>query len=188
MQSVEQQIKTYQVGGLCFFQGNILGHGRLINQYQQLSTYPLMVAMDAEWGLGMRLYKDAISFPKQMTLGAIQDKALVYEMGKEVGAQLKRLGVHVNFAPVADVNNNPHNPVINTRSFGENRYDVAEKSTAYMQGLQDAGVLACAKHFPGHGDTNVDSHYDLPTINHDLKRLDSIELFPFKSFGEKWGR
>ncbi|MEL6864490.1 MAG: glycoside hydrolase family 3 N-terminal domain-containing protein [Bacteroidota bacterium] len=178
---VERLIKDYQVGGLCFFQGTPEKQLELTNRYQSLSTkVPLMISMDAEWGLGMRLKKNAISFPRQLMLGAIQDNRLLYDMGKEVARQCRRLGVHVNFAPVVDVNNNPSNPVINTRSFGEDRYNVAVKSYMYMKGMQDGQIMACAKHFPGHGDTDVDSHYDLPIIPHSEYRLDSIELFPFR--------
>ncbi|MEO1624944.1 MAG: glycoside hydrolase family 3 N-terminal domain-containing protein [Bacteroidota bacterium] len=178
---VEKAIRDYQIGGLCFFQGTPEKQAELTNRYQALAQrVPLMISMDAEWGLGMRLKKSTISFPKQLMLGAIQDNRLIYEMGQEVARQCRRIGVHVNFAPVADVNNNPSNPVINTRSFGEDRYNVAAKSYAYMKGMQDGRVYACAKHFPGHGDTDVDSHYDLPIIPHDRQRLDSIELFPFR--------
>ena len=181
IQSVKDQIKNYEVGGLCFFQGTAVKHAKLINEYQALSpNVPLMVAIDAEWGLAHRLKRDAISFPYQLTLGAIQDNYLIYEKGIEVAKQLKRLGIHINFAPVADVNNNPQNPVINFRSFGEDRYNVAVKSYMYMKGMQDSKVMACAKHFPGHGDTGVDSHYDLPVISHGRDRLDSLELYPFK--------
>jgi len=178
---VEKLIKEFQVGGLTFFQGTPEVQAELTNRYQKLSKrVPLIISMDAEWGLGMRLKESAISFPRQLMLGAIQDNRLIYEMGREVARQCRRIGVRFNFAPVADVNNNPNNPVINTRSFGEDRYNVAAKSYQYMMGLQDEGVLACAKHFPGHGDTDVDSHLDLPVILHSMERLDSIELFPFK--------
>lgn len=183
---VERQILRYHVGGLCFFQGTPLKQVQLTNRYQRLTKrVPLMISMDAEWGLGMRMKKSAISFPRQLTLGAIQDNRLIYDMGKEVAYQLRRTGVHVNFAPVADVNNNPNNPVINTRSFGEDRYNVATKSYQYMKGMQDNGVMASAKHFPGHGDTDTDSHLDLPIINHDKARLDSIELYPFRILAEQ---
>ena len=128
----------------------------------------------------MRFKKDVISYPRQLTLGAVRDNELIYDMGKEVAYELKRLGIHWNFAPVVDVNNNPKNPVINNRSFGEDRNNVAAKSYQYMLGMQDAGMIACAKHFPGHGDTDADSHYELPVINHDRQRLDSIELYPFQ--------
>jgi len=178
---VRRLIREYRVGGLCFFQGTPEKQIELINEYQALAApVPLMIAMDAEWGLGMRMKESTISFPQQLMLGAIQDNALIYNMGKEIARQLRAVGVQVNFAPVADVNNNPSNPVINTRSFGEGRYNVAVKSYMYSKGMQDHGVLACAKHFPGHGDTDVDSHLDLPVINHDFGRLDSIELFPFR--------
>lgn len=177
---VEEQIKKYHVGGLCFFQGTPEKQAELTNQYQALSKVPLMISMDAEWGLGMRMKKSTISFPRQLMLGAIQDNRLIYEMGEEIAAHCKRLGVHLNFAPVADINNNPQNPVINTRSFGEDRHNVSIKSYMYMRGMQDNGVIACAKHFPGHGDTDVDSHYDLPIISHPFNRLDSIELYPFQ--------
>ncbi|MCC6281154.1 MAG: serine hydrolase, partial [Saprospiraceae bacterium] len=128
----------------------------------------------------MRLRETTISFPKQIMLGAIEDNRLIYDMGVEVARQCRRLGVHVKFAPDADINNNPANPVINERSFGEDRYNVTAKAYQYMAGLQDGGVLACAKHFPGHGDTDVDSHFDLPLLTHSLDRLDSLELYPFK--------
>ena len=180
IREVERQIKEYHVGGLTFFQGTPEKQVKLTNKYQSLSKVPLMIAVDGEWGLGMRFKDAGISFPKAMTLGAIQDNRILYDMGKEVARQCRRLGIHVNFAPVVDVNNNPENPVINDRSFGEDRYNVAAKSYMYMKGMQDGDVIACAKHFPGHGDTGVDSHYDLPVIPHSRNRLDSIELFPFR--------
>lgn len=183
---VEKMIREYHVGGLAFFQGTPLEQARLTNQYQALTAHvPLLISMDAEWGLGMRLKQSTISYPRQIMLGAIQDNLLIYDMGAEIARQLRRLGVHVNFAPVADVNNNPGNPVINFRSFGEDRYNVAVKSFFYMKGMQDHQVMACAKHFPGHGDTDTDSHLDLPLILHDRSRLDSIELFPFQVLAEQ---
>ena len=178
--SVKSQIEKYKVGGLCFFQGTPEKHTQLINEYQSLSKVPLMVSIDGEWGLGMRMRSSTMSFPRQLMLGAIQDNRLIYDMGKQIASDCRRIGIHVNFAPVADINNNAANPVINTRSFGEDRYNVATKSYMYMKGLQDGKVMACAKHFPGHGDTDVDSHYDLPLIPHNFDRLDSIELYPFK--------
>ncbi len=181
---VENLIKTYHVGSLCFFQGTPEKQLELTNRYQTLSKIPLMIAIDGEWGLGMRMKESTISFPRQLTLGAVQDNKLIYSMGAEIARQLKRIGVNVNFAPDVDVNNNAKNPVIHTRSFGEDRKNVAEKSLEYMKGMQDNGVLACAKHFPGHGDTDVDSHFDLPIINHDMARLDSIELYPFRILAE----
>lgn len=178
---VKREIEQYHVGGLCFFQGTPSGQLALTNDYQDLSEVPLMVSMDAEWGLAMRLPDQTIGFPKQLALGAIRDNTLLYEMGSEIARQLHRLGVHVSFSPVLDVNNNPDNPVINTRSFGEDRYNVTVKGYQYMRGLQENGILASAKHFPGHGDTGVDSHYDLPVISHDRARLDSLELYPFQA-------
>ncbi len=177
---VERLIREYHLGGLTFFQGNPAEQIRLVNRYQAAARIPLFIAMDAEWGLGMRFKTHAMSFPRQLMLGAIQDNTLLYELGAEVARQCRRVGVHINFAPVADINNNPDNPVINTRSFGEDRVNVAGKAYMYMKGMQDHGLMACAKHFPGHGDTDVDSHKDLPVIRHDRARLDSIELFPFR--------
>lgn len=177
---VKSQIKKYKVGGICYFQGTPEKLTELNNTYQSLSKVPLLTSIDGEWGLAMR-YKNITSFPRSLMLGAIQNNNLIYEMGKEIGEQCKRVGIAVNFAPVVDVNNNPNNPVINDRSFGEQKYNVIAKSYSYMRGLQDVGVLACAKHFPGHGDTDVDSHLDLPVIYHSRERLDSIEMLPFKA-------
>ena len=182
---VEKLIKDYHVGGLTFFQGTPEKQIELINKYQKLSKIPLIISIDAEWGLGMRFKEDGFSFPKPLTLGAIQENRLIYDMGEEIAKHLKRVGVHVNFAPVADINNNPKNPVINTRSFGEDRFNVTSKAYLYMKGMQDNGIMACGKHFPGHGDTDLDSHYDLPLINHDINRIDSTELYPFKVLAEK---
>ncbi len=176
---IENLISEFGIGGLIFFQGGPVRQALLNNRYQQLSKVPLMIGMDAEWGLGMRL-DSTISFPKQMTLGAIQDNRNIYDMGVEIARHCRRLGVHVNFAPVVDVNNNPKNPVIGYRSFGEDKYNVAEKGIAYMKGLQDQKVLANAKHFPGHGDTDQDSHLTLPVISHNRQRLSDIELYPFR--------
>lgn len=181
VREVKRQIRQYHIGSLCFFQGTPLEQARLTNEYQQLANLPLLVAMDAEWGLGMRFRSDGISFPRQLTLGAIQDNNLIYQKGREIARQLNRIGTHINFAPVIDVNNNPANPVINDRSFGEIKEWVTLKGHAYMRGLQDGGVMACGKHFPGHGDTDVDSHFDLPVIRHSTERMDSIELYPFKN-------
>lgn len=177
---IERLIKNYSIGGLIFFQGGPVRQAHLTNRYQQLSKIPLMIAMDAEWGLSMRL-DSCIRYPKQMALAAIDNDSIVERLGYYIGKECKRLGVHVNFAPVCDVNNNSANPVINIRSFGENREKVARLSTAYMKGMHKAKVMACAKHFPGHGDTETDSHYGLPLINHSRKRLDSLEFFPFKT-------
>jgi beta-N-acetylhexosaminidase len=182
---VKKIIEKYAIGGLCFFQGSPENQALLINNYQSISRIPLLTAIDGEWGLSMRFKGSVTDFPRQLMLGAIQDDNLIYEFGREVALQCKSAGIHVNFAPVADVNNNPNNPVINDRSFGEDIYNVAAKSFAYMKGMQDYGIVACAKHFPGHGDTGVDSHYDLPVIEHDVSRLDSLELMPFKVLADQ---
>jgi beta-N-acetylhexosaminidase len=172
-------IDKFGIGGIVFFQGTPEKQAELINYYQEKSNIPLLISMDAEWGAGMRLEK-IVKFPYQMTLGAISNDSLIFRFGKGVADQLKRAGVHINLAPVADININPANPVINYRSFGENRENVTTKSVMYMKGLQSNGIIATAKHFPGHGDTDIDSHSDLPVIKHSSQRLDSIELYPFK--------
>jgi beta-N-acetylhexosaminidase len=177
--SVGKVIHDEHVGGLVFFQGGPVRHANLINVYQKLSRVPLLIAMDGEWGLGMRL-DSSVSYPYQMTLGAIQDNTLIYKMGQMIAYDYKRLGMHINFAPDMDVNNNPNNPVINYRSFGDNKYNVAQKGIAYFKGMQEAGIIPFAKHFPGHGDTNVDSHFDLPLLPFTRGRLDSLEEYPFK--------
>lgn len=177
--SVAQIIKDEQLGGVVFFQGGPVRQAELINRYQQLAKVPLLIAMDGEWGLGMRL-DSATSYPYQMTLGAIQDNRLIYKMGQYIAYDFKRLGLQMNFAPDMDVNNNPNNPVIGYRSFGDNKYNVAQKGIAYMQGMQSAGLLTTAKHFPGHGDTNVDSHQDLPQLPFTRQRLDTLEEYPFQ--------
>lgn len=179
--SIVRNIKKYKVGGICFFQGDPVHLVNLMNRYQGKSKIPLLTSIDGEWGLGMRYPEQTISFPRALTLGAIQDNNLIFEMGKHIGEHCRRVGLNVNFAPVVDVNNNPENPVINNRSFGEDKYNVATKGYHYMKGMQKVGVMSCAKHFPGHGDTATDSHYDLPQINHEKNRLDSIELMPFRS-------
>jgi beta-N-acetylhexosaminidase len=177
--NLENLVRKYNLGGLIFFQGGPVREAQLTNRYQQAAKVPLMIGIDGEWGLGMRL-DSTISFPRQMTLGAVQDNMWVYKMGTEVARQCKRMGIHVNFAPVVDVNSNPMNPVIGFRSFGENKENVAKKGIAYMKGMQDNGILTTAKHFPGHGDTDVDSHYGLPVISHTKERLQNIELYPFR--------
>lgn len=176
---VKELIRKYNVGGLCFFQGGPVREALLTNEYQKMAKTPLMVSMDAEWGVGMRL-DSVISFPRQLMMGATQDAKLIYEFGRVVGEQCKRMGIQVNYAPVVDVNNNPMNPVINDRSFGEDKYKVALYGTEYMKGLQDVGVMATGKHFPGHGDVSVDSHKDLPVIPKTRAQLDDLELYPFK--------
>lgn len=177
---VVNDIQQYNVGALCFFQGGPIRQANLTNYYQRIAKTPLMVTIDGEWGLGMRL-DSVIKFPYQLTLGSVNDENLIYRMGLAVGEQCKRIGVHVNYAPVVDINNNPDNPVIGYRSFGEDKDKVSRYGVAYMKGMQDAGIMACAKHFPGHGDVDVDSHYDLPVINKNMKQLDSMELVPFRA-------
>lgn len=176
---VSDLITKYNVGALCFFQGGPVRQANLTNSYQALAKTPLLVTIDGEFGLGMRL--DSVAkFPYQSTLGALTDESIIYKMGVAVGEQMKRIGIHVNYAPTIDINNNPNNPVIGYRSFGEDKQKVTRYGVAYMKGMQDAGIMATAKHFPGHGDTEVDSHHDLPVINKSLKELDTLELYPFK--------
>jgi len=176
---VTNDIQNYNVGALCFFQGGPIRQATLTNFYQSIAKTPLMITIDGEWGVGMRL--DSVTkFPYQLTLGAMDNQRIVYEMGLAVGEQCKRLGIHVNYAPVVDINNNPANPVIGYRSFGEDRDKVIKFGIAYMKGMQDAGIMACAKHFPGHGDVAVDSHLDLPVINKSRAELDSNEIKPFR--------
>lgn len=179
-----KQIEQFQVGGVIFMQGGPLSQAKICNRFQQSSKVPLLVAIDGETGLGFRL-DSTINYPVQMALGAITDDTLIYQMGYEIGQQCRRLGIHMNMAPVCDINNNPSNPVINFRSFGEDKIQVARKAGLYAKGLQAAGVLATAKHFPGHGDTETDSHLRLPVINQNKTELDSIELFPFSYLIDK---
>lgn len=181
---IVREIREHNVGGAAFFRGGPKRQVAMTNRIQSQAKTPVLIAMDAEWGPSMRL-DSTIVFPRQMTLGAIEDDQLIYEMGMEIGRQLKRLGVHMNFAPVIDVNNNADNPVINFRAFGESREKVAQKGLAYMQGLQDAGIFATAKHFPGHGDTDADSHHTLPLLRQSYNELDSIHLFPFRELINK---
>ena len=176
---VFEQIKKYNVGGLCFFQGGPIRQAILTNYYQKIAKTPLMISIDGEWGLGMRL-DSVINYPRQLMMGAVPDANLIYEFGVAVGEQCKRLGIQVNFAPDVDVNNNPMNPVINDRSFGEDKYKVALYGIAYMKGMEQSSVLASAKHFPGHGDVAVDSHKDLPVIHKTRPQLDDLELYPFR--------
>jgi beta-N-acetylhexosaminidase len=173
-------VRKYKPGGVIFFQGNASSQAELINYFRSVSMVPPLIAIDGEWGIGMRL-DNIDKFPYQMTLGAIENDSLIYIMGKAVGSQMKRAGVNINLAPVADVDNNPANPVINYRSFGEDPVAVGNKSLMYMKGMQENGIMAVAKHFPGHGDTDVDSHLSLPAIRHSRERLDSVELNPFRT-------
>ncbi len=179
IEQVDTLIKKYHIGGIIYFRGHPTQIAKLSNHFQKISQIPLFIGIDAEWGLAMRM-DSVLRYPYQMTLGAITDNRLIYQMGLQIGQQLRMLGININFAPVVDINNNPANPVIGIRSFGENARNVAAKGFAYAQGLQDAGVIAVAKHFPGHGDTKTDSHKDLPVIPYDYQRLYKVELFPFR--------
>ncbi len=178
--NVSTLISKYNIGGICVFQGSPVKQANIINQLQAKAKTPLMMCIDAEWGVGMRIIDSVLPLPRQMMLGAMKDETVVYRYGKLVAEQCKRIGLQVNYAPVVDVNNNPNNPVINDRSFGEDKYKVANFGIQYMKGMQDNGVMACAKHFPGHGDVSVDSHLDLPVINKTMAQLDSLELYPFR--------
>jgi beta-glucosidase-like glycosyl hydrolase/CubicO group peptidase (beta-lactamase class C family) len=176
---VLNDVKTNKVGGIIYSKGGPVLQAKLNNELQAVAKVPLLIGMDAEWGLSMRL-DSTFSFPWNMTLGAVKDLKLIEQTGRQLGEHCKRLGVHFNFAPVVDINTNPKNPIIGNRSFGEDRDNVTNKAMAFMNGLQSVGVLANAKHFPGHGDTSTDSHKTLPTIEFDAKRIDSVELYPYK--------
>ena len=181
---IENLIAKYHIGGICFFQGSPLKQAYLTNYYQQQSAIPLMIGIDGEWGLAMRL-QGVQKLPFQMTLSASGNEAIAYQSGNLMGQQCRRMGIHVNFAPDVDVNTNPSNPIIGFRSFGESAADVSQLGAAVMHGMQDAGIMACAKHFPGHGDSKSDSHLDLPIIEHDKTRLEEVELQPFRElFGQ----
>lgn len=179
---VGKNIKEQHIGGLLFSGGRLDDQAKSINLYQSQSKVPLLISFDGEWGLAMRLKHDTPLFPHNMMLGAIQDNNLLRQYGKEVGRECNLLGVHINFAPVLDVNNNPANPVIGDRSYGENPYLVAEKGIAYAEGLESRNVISVGKHFPGHGDTDTDSHKALPKISHSRQHLDSIEIYPFVQY------
>lgn len=179
LELLREVIDTYKVGGLLFSGGKMQNQVELTNRAQRQAKVPLMITFDGEWGLAMRLRGMPV-FPRNMVLGCIRDNKLLYEYGREVARQCRQIGVQVNFAPVADVNINPKNPVINTRSFGEDPIQVADKVIAYASGLESGGVLSVCKHFPGHGDTDVDSHKALPVLPFTRERLDSVELYPFK--------
>lgn len=181
--TVERDIRKYNIGGICLFQGPPVKQVSLVNYFQSIAKTPILMAIDGENGVGMRV--DSVTpLPKMMMLGALKDSSIVYRYGKWVAEQCRQMGLQVNFAPVADVNNNPDNPVINDRSFGENKYTVAKLATQYMLGMRDAGIMGSAKHFPGHGDVAVDSHLDLPVINKSRSALDTLELYPFKKLFE----
>ena len=184
IKDIEKHIKELKVGGLIFFKGTPTKQAQLTNYYQSISAIPLIIGIDGEWGLSMRIDSTPI-FPKQMVLGGSRNEELTYQMGLNIGVQCRRIGIHWNFAPDVDINNNPNNPVINDRSFGENKFLVAKLGAAYVKGLQDMNVVACAKHFPGHGDVETDSHFSLPLVRGSRKRLDSLELFPFNELIKK---
>lgn len=177
---VSECIKKYNIGGICIFQGNPGYQALLINKLQAQARTPLLVTIDGEWGLGMRMPDSVLSLPRQMMLGAVRDTHVVYAYARVVADQCRRFGIHMDFAPVIDINNNPMNPVINDRSFGEDKERVALLGRQYVKGLEETGIMACVKHFPGHGDVSTDSHYDLPVINKTRSELDSLELYPFR--------
>lgn len=178
------QLKKYKPGGILTMQGDPVKTANWINDLQDNSILPLLIAVDGEWGLSMRI-DSTIRYPYAQALGAVRDSTYLYQMGRDLGNQMKKLGIHINFAPVADVNTNPDNPVINFRSFGEDKINVAEKSWYISKGMQDVGVIPVAKHFPGHGDTETDSHHTLPFISHSKQRLDTIESYPFRYLSQK---
>ena len=181
---VRKLVEQERIGGIILMQDDADQEIALVNEFQKKSRVPMLFGMDAEWGLYQRI-KTAHKFPWAMTLGAIQDNNLVYEMASKIAEDAKKMGIYWNFAPVVDVNTNPKNPIIGNRSFGSDVQNVIAKALAYAQGLQDNGVLAAIKHFPGHGDTDVDSHLDLPVVKHSLERLNKIELAPFKALMDK---
>ncbi len=176
---IKTYIKDYNIGGVIFSKGGPVRQAKLTNEYQSASKTPLLIGMDAEWGLAMRL-DSTYAFPWNMTLGAIKDNSIVEKVGYQIGLHAKRMGVHINFAPVLDINTNPNNPIIGNRSFGEDKENVAQKGIAFIKGMHKAGILSSGKHFPGHGDTAVDSHLALPIINFTEQRIDSVELYPYK--------
>ena len=182
--SIEKLITEYHIGGLIFFQGGPVRQAILTNRYQSNAKIPLLIGIDAEWGLSMRL-DSTYKYPWNMTLGAIKDTSLIAKMGHQMADQSKRLGINFTFSPVVDINTNPNNPIIGNRSFGETKENVTEKAMAYMNGLQKNGVFATAKHFPGHGDTATDSHYTLPSVLFSKERIDSVEIYPYKKLIEK---
>ena len=183
LEEVDNFIRKYNIGGVVFFKSDPVSQAVQTNKWNALAKTPLLVAMDAEWGLGMRL-SHTVKYPLQMTLGAIGNNDYIYRMGAEIAEQCRRMGIQINLAPVVDVNNNPENPVIGMRSFGENPEQVALKAYQYVKGMQDGGIIACAKHFPGHGNTATDSHLDLPVIKASKKELKNVELVPFRYLTE----
>ena len=184
IQKIRNLVEKEKIGGLILMQDDAEKHINLLNEFQGKSRIKMMIGIDGEWGLFQR-FPAAHKFPWAMTLGAIQDNSLIYEMTSKIAEDCKRMGIYWDFAPVVDVNTNPSNPIIGNRSFGSDINNVISKGLAYAQGLQDHGVLASMKHFPGHGDTNTDSHLDLPVVSHNLERLNSVELAPFKALLDK---
>ncbi|MBF4506073.1 serine hydrolase [Flavobacterium sp. JLP] len=176
---IKALVENYKVGGIIFFQGGPVRQAKLTNVYQAKAKVPMFIGLDAEWGLSMRL-DSTYRYPWNMTLGAIQDLNLIENVGKNMGAECKRMGIHFNFAPVLDINTNPLNPIIGNRSFGENKVNVGNKAVALMKGIQSQGVLCTGKHFPGHGDTSSDSHKTLPIVSFSKERIDEVELYPYK--------
>lgn len=179
IKKIDSLVQNYKVGGVLFFQGGPVRQAQLTNHFQSKAKVPLFIAIDAEWGLAMRL-DSTYRYPWNMTLGAIQDLKLIENVGANMGKESKRMGIHFNFAPVLDINTNPKNPIIGNRSFGESKVNTADKATALLKGEQSQGVFCTAKHFPGHGDTATDSHKTLPTINFSKERIDLVELYPYK--------
>ncbi|MBR5728417.1 MAG: glycoside hydrolase family 3 protein, partial [Muribaculaceae bacterium] len=173
--AVRKLVETNKVGGLIYHESTIQDQVAITNYAQSLASIPLLLTIDGEWGVSMRL-KNTPVFPRNLFLGAIDDDKLLYEYGREVAREMRRLGLHVNFAPVLDVNDNPRNPVIGTRSFGENPEEVARHGIAYARGLEDGGVISVGKHFPGHGSSEEDSHKTLPVINKKMSELNTCEL------------
>jgi len=182
--SIQKLIKDYNIGGLIFFQGGPVRQAILTNKYQSLAKVPLLIGIDGEWGLNMRL-DSTVRFPYNMTLGAVKNDDLIKRIGKQIGKHCKQLGIHLNYAPVVDINTNSKNPIIGVRSFGEDKYNVTNKAIAFTEGLQSEGVMACAKHFPGHGDTDKDSHKTLPTVSFSKERINDVELYPYKELFKK---
>lgn len=181
LRKLNRYISELKIGGILFHKGDPVVQAGLTNRMQKASRVPLLISLDGEWGLSMRL-SNTTRFPKNMMLGAIENDTLIYEYGKEVGRQCKEMGIHINFAPALDVNSNMDNPVIGLRSFGEDAAAVTTKGLMYARGLENTGIVSVAKHFPGHGDTSTDSHYTLPVVEQDIKRLNAVELLPFKEY------
>ena len=178
---IKMLVDRYHIGCIYFSPGNADNYASLGNYTNEISKVPVLVGIDGEWGLSMRI-KDTPQFPRNMTLGAIRDESLLYEYGAEMAAECRQMGINVNFAPVLDVNSNPRNPVIGTRSFGEDPKNVSSKAIAYSRGLEDNGIMSVAKHFPGHGDTQSDSHKTLPLVDRSLVDLQATDIVPFRNY------